>query len=267
MSLASNWLPILIITLAAFTISSAIVANESAVRERPQSRIFGGQNAAEGQFPYQVLVTRTFNGSMVICGGSIISRNYVVTAAQCVNGYPASNYWIRAGTVKFNTGGVVIQVAEVKIHPQYPTNSYEYDVALLRLSNPLNYSDTIKPILLASVELPEGTPTIISGWGGVASGGLANELQYNTAYTLNRTSCIQRLNTIPESIRCLVKSAGNGICGGDSGGPAAANGVLIGISSFYANSCNSSLPNGFTDVIYTRDWIRANSDSDCTCSA
>lgn len=156
-------------------------------------------------------------------------------------------------------------MAEVKIHPQY--SAYNYNIALLRLSSPLSYDDKIKPVLLGSTQLPEGTPTIITGWGGVSSGGVVDQLQYNTVYTLNHDTCVKRLKQIPDSMGCLGKSAGNGICNGDPGGPAVANGILIGVTSFYVNSCDSSLPNGFTDVVYTRDWIRANSDADCTCSA
>lgn len=47
----------------------------------PQSRIVGGNNAYSNQFPYQVAVL----GGGVLCGGSLISRNYVVTAAHCVS--------------------------------------------------------------------------------------------------------------------------------------------------------------------------------------
>ncbi|XP_011205096.2 chymotrypsin-2-like isoform X6 [Bactrocera dorsalis] len=265
MALENNRLPILLIIFAVVTIFSAIDANESTILDRPQIRIYGGQNAAEGQFPYQVLVTRADDGYITVCGGAIISRNYVLTAAHCVNGYSPWDYSIRAGTVEFNSGGVEIQVADVKIHPQYSDSNY--DIALLRLSSPLSFNDKIKPVSLACTDFPDGTPVIITGWGGVSSGGLADQLQYNTVYTLNHDSCVERLNTLDDSMRCLDKSAGNGICGGDSGGPAVANGVLIGISSFGVNGCDSSLPNGFTDVVYTRDWICANSDADCSCSA
>ncbi|XP_049311763.1 chymotrypsin-2-like [Bactrocera dorsalis] len=265
MALANNRLPILLITIAVITACSAIYANESIILGRPQSRIYGGQNATEGQFPYQVLVTRKGDGTMTVCGGAIISRNYVLTAAKCANGYSPSEYSIRAGTVKLNSGGVEIQVAEVKIHPQYGDSNY--DIALLRLSSPFSFNDKIKPVLLGSTDLPEGTPAIITGWGGASSDRVADQLQYNTEYTLSHNSCVERLNTLADSMRCLAKSAGNGICNGDFGGPAVANGVLIGITSFIVNGCDSSLPNGFTDVVYSRDWIRANSDADCSCSA
>ncbi|XP_054727248.1 serine protease SP24D-like [Anastrepha obliqua] len=230
-----------------------------------QGRIYGGQDAAEGQFPYQVLVTRNGDGYIVVCGGAIISRNYVVTAAHCVSGYSASNFSVRAGTVTFNSGGVVTPVAEVKIHPEY--SSFNYDIALLRLNQSLDFTDEIKPILLASVEVPENSSVIITGWGGVSSGGLATTLQYNTVLALNHDTCVKHMTTLADSMRCLGKSVGNGICGGDSGGPAACNGVIIGVASFGVNGCGSSIPDGFTNIVVTRDWIRANSDVDCTCAS
>lgn len=47
----------------------------------PQPRIVGGSNANNGQFPHQISLRI---GESHICGGSIISQNYVVTAAHCV---------------------------------------------------------------------------------------------------------------------------------------------------------------------------------------
>lgn len=86
MAPAHNSPLILLITLAVVTARNAIADDESASLAEPQSRIFGGQNATEGQFPYQVLVTRAGDDAIAVCGGAIISRNYVVTAARCANG-------------------------------------------------------------------------------------------------------------------------------------------------------------------------------------
>lgn len=50
----------------------------------PDSRIIGGALASPGQFPYQVyLQTKFFYGDSS-CGGSIISPDWILTAAQCV---------------------------------------------------------------------------------------------------------------------------------------------------------------------------------------
>lgn len=86
MTRVNNCAPLLLITLALVTTCSAIDANESITLGRPSNRIYGGQNAAEGQFPYQVLVTRAGDNFITVCGGAIISRNYVLTAAHCAVG-------------------------------------------------------------------------------------------------------------------------------------------------------------------------------------
>lgn len=52
----------------------------------PQTRIFGGNIASKGQFPYQVLLVATSNngGRIDYCGGSIIGNIWILTAAHCV---------------------------------------------------------------------------------------------------------------------------------------------------------------------------------------
>lgn len=47
-------------------------------------RIIGGQEAAPHAYPYQVAIYVTFTGRKDFCGGSLVSANYVLTAAHCV---------------------------------------------------------------------------------------------------------------------------------------------------------------------------------------
>ena len=65
-------LPILVLTLAVLACCAYAT---------PSGRIVGGTDALDGQFPHQISLRRL--GSHT-CGGSIISRNYVLTAAHCV---------------------------------------------------------------------------------------------------------------------------------------------------------------------------------------
>lgn len=74
------------ITLAA-CISLALLAVATA---QPSGRIVGGIDAVEGQFPHQISLRRS--GSHT-CGGSIISHNYILTAAHCVGAEDADGVY------------------------------------------------------------------------------------------------------------------------------------------------------------------------------
>jgi chymotrypsin len=50
-----------------------------------ESRIVGGNEAARNGLPYQVAMLLTVSGGQALCGGSIISNNYVLTAAHCTD--------------------------------------------------------------------------------------------------------------------------------------------------------------------------------------
>ena len=53
----------------------------------PDGRIVNGHDADQGQFPWQVAVFGAADGGTSLCGGSLISATWVVTAAHCVRGY------------------------------------------------------------------------------------------------------------------------------------------------------------------------------------
>lgn len=56
------------------------------VNFRPGGRIVGGNEAERHQFPYKAgLVVHLASGNG-FCGGALISKTYVMTAAHCING-------------------------------------------------------------------------------------------------------------------------------------------------------------------------------------
>ncbi|XP_011177380.2 serine protease SP24D [Zeugodacus cucurbitae] len=229
--------------------------------EGPSPRIVGGQYAADGQFPHQISL---YIFGDFTCGGSIISANYVVTAAHCVTSKPGSNYpayyfTVRAGSSQLYSGGEYVRVAETKVHPQY--RSFVNDIALLRLGSKLTLCSRIKAIPLASAEPPSGSAVIISGFGRVRTNGeLSTRLKYNTLRSISNAQCNRLVRGVASTTLCLSHTAGNGACNGDSGGPGVYNGQLVGVSNYIVNGCGSTYPDGYAKVPSFRNWLRQNSD-------
>merc|ERR1712234_46188 len=105
-----------------------------------KDRIVGGFEAEPNQWPWQVAL---FVDNAWFCGGSLISENYVLTAAHCVDG--ASYYDIMAGAHN--------------VRESSEPNSLSNDIALIELPSPITFNDYIKPSCLPSVR------DTATGWG------------------------------------------------------------------------------------------------------
>ncbi|XP_037725132.1 serine protease SP24D-like [Drosophila subpulchrella] len=228
-------------------------------------RVVGGEDAAKAQFPHQVSLRNAGSHS---CGGSILTRNFILTAAHCVSDEDENNvitpvaadrFTIRAGSNDRFSGGVLHQVAEVIIHEGY--GNFLNDVALLRLETPLIFSSSIQPIDLPSVDTPADVDVIISGWGRIKhAGDLPRYLQYNTLKSISTEECEELIEFGFEGELCLLHVVDNGACNGDSGGPAVYNNQLVGVAGFVVGGCGSSYPDGYARVFYFKDWIKNHSD-------
>ncbi|XP_050328517.1 serine protease SP24D-like [Bactrocera neohumeralis] len=221
-----------------------------------QSRIYHGRSAAKGQFPYQVLlhIEDETHEHIYACGGSIISRDHILTAAHCiVHARTPGDITVYAGSIYYITGAVERRVSRMTMHPAY--GGYNNDIAVLKLNTSLEFSDVIDAIPLAKKDIPHGAPVIVSGWGNVNPFRAAYILQYDTEYAISRAQCLRRLGKLGSTMRCMRRPLGHGTCSGDSGGPAVHNGELIGVNSYIINDCGLGFPDVFTDVVATREWI------------
>ncbi|XP_055915312.1 serine protease SP24D-like [Eupeodes corollae] len=223
-------------------------------------RIVGGDEALPAQFPYQISLRML--GSHV-CGGSIISEKFILTAAHCVvnedfEAYPAEYFSIRAGSNDRRFGGVVVRVQAVTVHENYD-GDVTSDVAVLELVKPLVYSTKIQPIELESHKVPAGSDVIISGWGlpETYAKDIPIKLKYNTVKAISSLKCLTKIGIFSEQILCLSHEANNGACSGDSGGPAAYNGRLVGVAGFVVPSCGTTNPDGYANVAFHIDWINS----------
>jgi hypothetical protein len=102
------------------------------------TRIVGGQSAGVETWgwPVSISIANTY-----LCGGSIISSSWVLTAAHCVNGNSASQITIYAGSI-YPFSGISIVASQVIVHSGYDSSTYVNDIALLQLSSPLNMNNS-----------------------------------------------------------------------------------------------------------------------------
>jgi len=114
------------------------------------TRIVGGENANSATWGWAVSISID---DIYLCGGSIISSSWVITAAHCVyGGYTASQITIYAGSTSRFVGTQTRVGSQLIIHPSYNPNTYVNDIALLQLASPLIMSDPyVSAICLPSV--------------------------------------------------------------------------------------------------------------------
>uniref|UniRef100_A0A8C0JCR9 Peptidase S1 domain-containing protein n=1 Tax=Chelonoidis abingdonii TaxID=106734 RepID=A0A8C0JCR9_CHEAB len=213
-------------------------------------RIFSGQDAKAGAWPWQVSVQ--ING-FHICGGSLISESWVVSAA-------GQRHRLHSFAL----------VKRIILHPSYNSVTHQADIALVELRNPVAFTATISPVSLldASVPVPAGDTCWVTGWGNTSP----------QSYRLGEGSVIctqtdslrkpEGDNPIKEDMMCAGPKEGyKGF--GDGGGPLVCKKdgtwYLAGIASWFV----SRTVNGVTSVVpgypgvYNclnshNDWIKAN---------
>uniref|UniRef100_A0A182NJ07 Peptidase S1 domain-containing protein n=1 Tax=Anopheles dirus TaxID=7168 RepID=A0A182NJ07_9DIPT len=243
--------------------------SEESVLER-SPRLIGGTNAPWGQFPSAVSINTTFN---LHCGGSVVDRQHVLTAAQCLfnaNYRLIDPYWItvRAGDIALAPVGARRQtrrVSHIFVHPQFNIRTLEHDVAVLRLDQPFVLpSNTINLANRTRRIVPNGVTCQFAGWGASTNAVTApvNVLQRFLPLVVNdRDTCNQATmhsGRVLESHLCAGNTgASNNAapCHGNAGTGLYCDRALVGTLSFGINCGLANNPPIFTQVRFYNDWI------------
>ncbi|XP_011873948.1 PREDICTED: chymotrypsin-1-like [Vollenhovia emeryi] len=228
----------------------------------PDTQIVGGDDAPDGKYPYQVSLKHTFDGKH-FCGGAIVSKNYILTAAHCLKSVPhPANVLINVGTnLLYDESTLRVTYAAKNIikHPDYNDTLRSNDIGLIELTEEMKFNDNIKEInLISSDEKFEGVDFIVTGWGRTLPNvEYSPRLQQIVVKGFNQTRCAETYKhkgiQITDRHLCTHLAYSVGVCQGDSGGALTLNGNLVGIVSF--GSCASGDPDVFTRVFPYKSWL------------
>ncbi|KAJ1902450.1 hypothetical protein LPJ66_000062 [Kickxella alabastrina] len=236
-------------------------------------RIMGGSETHQKDYPFIVYLQ---NGAeKTFCGGSIISDQWIVTAAHCIKSASASDITVYIGQDQYNPDpSKSAQVVEVHNHPQYDDTSMVNDISLLRLASSIS-SNPASTISIDNSTVGDGTKVTALGWGYTSETGTSSSknLKKGELTTLSKADCGSRDTkfTGNDGPRiCVAADTGTDTCPGDSGGPLIrkVNGenVLVGITSFgtagpgksvTVNCGGAGMISLFTHVAYFKSFIES----------
>uniref|UniRef100_A0A672N1M6 Chymotrypsin-like protease CTRL-1 n=1 Tax=Sinocyclocheilus grahami TaxID=75366 RepID=A0A672N1M6_SINGR len=234
------------------------------------TKIVGGEAAMAGAWPWQVSLHISCNGNLCYCGGSLINKDWVLSAAHCLFG--TSDIMMYFGHLRrsgLNPHEAKRTASRIIIHPTYNNPKHDNDIALLQLSSSVTFTNYIRPVCLAAAgsKFAAGTETWVTGWGKLQSGGsFPDILQEVQLPVVSNSDCYNAYGgLVTNNMICagLIKVGGKGPCHGDSGGPMVSrNGSLwiqSGIVSFAWVKCDDPrYPGVYARVSQYQDWIITN---------
>ncbi len=265
----SRWA--LIGTLSLVGCGSELAEEKQEQLQSSEQEIVGGTDTTIAANPWQVSLQDSTG--FHFCGGSIIDANWVLTAQHCVNnggGGISAPAFVEAGSTTISGTGQRVTVSQVFVYPGYVDAAKGKDVALLRLSTPLDLSGANAkaiPILTAADAAAgyadPGVVSRVTGWGTLTSGGSSPDtlqtVDVNIVSNADAQAAYPRETITADQL--AAAAPGKDSCQGDSGGPLTVlkgtTRVLAGVVSWGYGCADPRYPGLYARVSSFDSWINS----------
>lgn len=246
---------------------------EKMVASTVNTKIVGGSDAQAGSWPWLVaLYYRDSYRDQLLCGASLVSSEWLVSAAHCVYGRNVEpTRWTAVLGLHMQSNLTSPQVErrvidQIVISPHYDKRRKFNDIAMMHLEFKVNYTDYIQPICLPEENqiFSPGRICSIAGWGATEIGGSTVNVQQEADVPLvSNEKCQQQLpeyNITGNMICAGYEEGGIDSCQGDSGGPLMCQEnnrwLLVGVTSFGVKCALPNRPGVYVRVSEFVEWIQ-----------
>ncbi|CAH2063813.1 unnamed protein product, partial [Iphiclides podalirius] len=159
---------------------------------------------------------------------------------------------LRSGST-FRRNGTILAIEEVIPNPDYNSETFDMDIAVMKTTQTIVFNDCTQPVPLPPKgESPKtGQIMTVSGWGYTKKGSytLPDKLMAVNLKIVSRKLCEAVYPTMTSNMLCAGSlKGGQSACQGDSGGVGVIDDIARGVVSF-GRVCGQALaPSAFTDL-------------------
>ncbi|MBZ4320403.1 S1 family peptidase [Streptomyces huiliensis] len=260
---------------AAFALLLAVPAPATA----DERLVVGGQEVKTADAPWAVaLASRARFGttrSGQFCGGVVVARSTIVTAAHCLTRdvlgtepSAATDLRVIVGRDDLRgTAGKELAVKEAWVNPDFSAGTNAGDVGVITLAEPLPDGRTIAMAQQGEPVYAANTPAMVYGWGDTqGNGSYSDTLRAAPVLVLGDELCEQAYPGGLEgaydrkTMLCAGwAEGGKDACQGDSGGPLVAGGRLVGLVSWGSGCAQPGRPGVYTRISAVSAMVTAHS--------
>uniref|UniRef100_A0A8C5M4N4 Acrosin n=1 Tax=Leptobrachium leishanense TaxID=445787 RepID=A0A8C5M4N4_9ANUR len=256
------------------TCPSILACGNRPLAQNGDSRVVGGKDALPGNWPWMVSIQEPYeDGYSHLCGGIILNKVWVLTAAHCFKNRGRNYLLILAVRLDVNLLSRLGSVAQIRTikekveHAKYIKENEANDIALIMMNKAISFNNYTQPACLPAkpADVTKMTECFIAGWVHTRPSETTDILQEAKVELISNKRC-NSLNFYNGAIGVFNLCAGyeqGGIdsCQGDSGGPLMCRRLgaplfsVVGVTSWGSGCAQKESPGVYTNTQYFLDWI------------